>query len=124
MNQSWYHNCNVNYEHEEEANIFCQSFHGFNYRPICYESGLYSHSGQLGNQMHSRSDCFELRINGRDIDRTNCNNKKCKIWETDMDFQGLYNIVCAGEKKYTQSCVITIKFTKNLLQMYFINIPK
>ena len=113
MNQSWYHNCNVNYESEEEANIFCQSFHGFNYRPICYERGFYTHSGQLGNQMHSRSDCFVKRIYGQDIDHTNCNNRKCKIWETDLDFQGLYNIVCAGRKKFKQRGVMTIKLTKN-----------
>ena len=97
MNQSWFHNCNVNYESEEEANIFCQSFHGFNYRAICYERGFYSRSGQLGNQMHSRSECFEKNIYGYDIDRTNCNNRKCKIWKSDLDFQGLYDIVCAGK---------------------------
>ena len=105
MNQTWYHNCNMNYESEDEANIFCQSFHGFNYRAICYERGLYTHSGQLGNQMHSSSDCFERHNDGWNIDHSNCNNRKCKIWTTNLDFQGLYNIVCAGKQKYeTKGC--------------------
>ena len=65
MNQSYYHNCNVNFEMEKEADIFCKSFYGFNYKPICYQHGYYEHSGQLGNQMHSASNCFHYQNKGQ-----------------------------------------------------------
>ena len=103
MNQSYRHNCNLNYETEVEANMFCQSFYGFNYRAICYERGLYSSSGKLGNQMHRSSLCSEITGYGRAIDYTNCNNRRCRIWTNDWNFDGLYDIVCAGKSKYSSN---------------------
>ena len=114
MNQTYHHNCIHNYETEEEANMFCQSFYGFNYQAICYERGFYTSSGKLGNQMHRNSDCFEKRGYGREIGNTNCNNRRCKIWKNDWNFDGLYDIVCAGNQKYSSRKVLLSKLNTSL----------
>ena len=100
MNQSYHHNCNVNFEPVDEANIFCKSFYGFNYRAICYNSGWYKWTGaQLGNQMHSSSECFEKWTLGNHISNTYCNNKRrCRILRGGKtNYKGFYDIVCSGE---------------------------
>ena len=98
MNQSYHHSCNVNFEPEDEANFFCKSFYGFNHRAICYEHGWYTQSGEMGNQMHSASNCFAKWRYGNDISNTYCNNRRrCKIWRGgNWNFKGLYDIVCSG----------------------------
>ena len=97
MNQTFYHNCNFNLDSEKEADIFCQSFYGFNYKSVCYQQGLYEQSGKLGNQMHSANTCFSYHGYGLDISYTNCNNKRCKIWPgLHTNYKGLYDLVCGG----------------------------
>ena len=100
MNQSYHHSCNVNLEPEDEANIFCKSFYGFNHRAICYEHGWYTQSGEMGNQMHSASNCFAKWNYGNYISNTYCNNRRqCKIWRGgNWNFKGLYDIVCSGNR--------------------------
>ena len=73
-----------------DANYFCKSFYGSLFASTGYTSGTYSDSRSLGWQMHNR----KCTSSGEDIDGTDCNGGKCKIWQRTSNYQGLYDIVC------------------------------
>ena len=87
--------CSVNREQNAtvDAQYFCSSFYGSNYKAVSYEIGSYSESGSLGYQMHKTTGCI---TSGQSIDDTDCSGVKCKIWSTNIEHSGLYNIVCSS----------------------------
>ena len=87
--------CSVNREQNAtvDAQYFCSSFYGRNYKVVSYEIGSYSESGRLGYQMHKRTNCIS---SGSNIDDTDCSGVNCMIWTTNTDHSGLYNIVCSS----------------------------
>lgn len=75
-----------------DADYFCRSFYGCAYTPTSYKVGSYSDSNRTGWQMHKNIGCSGGE--GEEVDETDCDGAKCKIWETTKELQGLYNIVC------------------------------
>jgi len=91
-------------EPKKDADYFCASFYGSNYHSISYEQGTYSQSGKMGWQMNKNIGCMEtgwdgISDNGDNIPGTNCTTietqVECKIWKIEIDFAGLYDIVCS-----------------------------
>ena len=87
--------CSVNSKQNAtvDAQYFCSSFYGSNYKVVSYETGSYSESGRLGNQMHKRTGCIS---SGSNIDDTDCSGVKCMIWMTNTEHSGLYDIICSS----------------------------
>ena len=79
-----------------DAQYFCSSFYGKNYKATSYEIGSFGESGKLGYLLHRGKGC---RSSGEDIEGTDCSGFKCKIEETgtirDRE-RGLFNIVCSN----------------------------
>ena len=76
-----------------DADYFCSSFYGTTYKSTSYEVGTYTDSGSRGYQMHRNTP--RCTSKGEDIESTNCNGVKCKIWSNSANFKGLYNIICS-----------------------------
>ena len=81
--------CSINQDAKTDADYFCSSFYGTDSKSTSFEVGTYSDSGSMGYQMHKKTGCTS---NGEDIDGTDCDGVKCKIWSTSYNHNGLYNI--------------------------------
>ena len=78
---------------EVDAAYFCKSFYGCEYTPTTsYQEGSYSQTRLMGWQLHKNKGCRAGK--GLDIDGSDCDGYDCKIWKTNEDHQGLYNIRC------------------------------
>ena len=87
--------CSVGAKHDAkiDADYFCSSFYGKEYKSTSYEEGQYYDSGKLGYQMHKTTDCTD---DGEEIQGTDCSGVKCKIKTTNVkNDKGLFNIVCS-----------------------------
>ena len=79
-----------------DADYFCASFYGAEYKSISYKQGRYEDSGKLGYQMHKATGCADR---GEDIKGTDCSGVMCKIMKTadnSLINNGLFNIECSG----------------------------
>ena len=85
---------NANLTPETDANYFCKSIYGFNFKSFCYDIGDYKISGKMGHQVHRNSD--RTSYLGSNITNSNCNGGRCKIWKTDSNNDGIYDIMCQG----------------------------
>ena len=86
---------NPNLTPEIDANYFCKSIYGFNFKSFCHERGNYDMSGKMGEQVH-RGVSSKNAYLGSWIDNSNCNGRACKIWKTSTNYEGLYDILCQG----------------------------
>ena len=87
-----------------DAEFFCSSFYGSNFNVVSYEIGSYKDSGSMGYQLHRPTCCAPgsatRPAGGPDIEKTSCSKTNwrvnCKIWSTEINHSGLYNIICSG----------------------------
>ena len=87
-----------------DAKFFCSSFYGRSFNAVSYEIGSYKDSGRMGYQLHRTTCCAPGSASrpsgGTDIEKTDCSEGNygvnCKIWSTEINHSGLYNIVCTG----------------------------
>ena len=84
--------CSINQNAHSDADYFCSSFYGTEYKSISYQVGRYTDSGSMGYQMHKNTGCTS---SGENIENTDCSGVKCKIWNTSIQHNGLYNIICS-----------------------------
>ena len=75
-----------------DADYFCSSFYGEEYKSISYREGNYDDSGKLGYQMHKGTAC---RSSGESIEGTDCSGVMCKIEKIDNNYKGLFDIQCS-----------------------------
>ena len=84
--------CSKTGDAKGDADYFCRSFYGNNFASISHVRGKYAESGKMGWQMHKAQGCTS---SGDDIKNTYCEDGDCKIWKTETDHQGMYNIICS-----------------------------
>ena len=75
-----------------DADYFCSSFYGSEYKSISYKQGQYDDSRKLGYQMHKVIDCT---AKGEDIKGTDCSGVMCKILKSTTNLNGLFDIECS-----------------------------
>ena len=81
-----------------DAEYFCSSFYGKNYKATSYEIGSFGESGKLSHMMHRGRGCLTGNGSGELIEGTDCSGFKCHIMESgNRDSErGLFNIVCSN----------------------------
>ena len=77
-----------------DADYFCKSFYGAGFIAISHVRGKYSESGKMGWQLLNAKKCNSA---ADPISDTYCEGGKCRIWRTETDHQGLYDIVCEND---------------------------
>ena len=81
-----------------DAEYFCSSFYGKNYKATSYKIGRFDESGKLSHMMHRGRGCLTGSGSGELIEGTDCSGFKCHIMESGThrdNSKGLFNIVCS-----------------------------